>query len=281
LWLEFQFPKRLQTITGVMATPRFMQACGVLLTAHKFTPREAEAVRGQHYPLLFETVDQMVMAPQPNHVNVDGVEECDAPPGWVVTGRTWLASAQQVAQVNDWAMTLDVQGKYLRHVAVPRPWGIMALKGGKSVEQAQRAFGRLSAAQQMEMQEQLRDEFEGPFLFCLALLHCRNVKAEAAPPTPPAILQRHGQGKIPHIAYKTLTIPGVRRPATEAATTHEQAAAGGQAEPKALHFVRGHFKDFSAHGLFGKYKQVYWWKDQVRGDATQGVVDKEYRVRKE
>lgn len=42
--------------------------------------------------------------------------------------------------------------------------------------------------------------------------------------------------------------------------------------------MRGHFKDFSAKGLFGKYKGVYWWGDQVRGDSAQGVIDKDYRL---
>ena len=53
------------------------------------------------------------------------------------------------------------------------------------------------------------------------------------------------------------------------------------AEPKALHFVRGHFKDYSVKGLFGKYKKVYWWDSQVRGEVMGGVVDKDYRVKRE
>jgi hypothetical protein len=61
----------------------------------------------------------------------------------------------------------------------------------------------------------------------------------------------------------------------------EGANGGGEAESKALHFVRGHFKDYSAKGLFGKYKKVYWWDSQVRGEVKGGVVDKDYRVKRE
>ena len=47
----------------------------------------------------------------------------------------------------------------------------------------------------------------------------------------------------------------------------------------ALHFVRGHFKDFShGGGLFGKYKGLYWWSPRLRGSASSGIVKKEYMV---
>jgi hypothetical protein len=45
--------------------------------------------------------------------------------------------------------------------------------------------------------------------------------------------------------------------------------------------VRGHFKDYSVKGLFGRYKGVYWWDSQVRGEVNGGVVDKDYRVKRE
>ena len=54
----------------------------------------------------------------------------------------------------------------------------------------------------------------------------------------------------------------------------------GEGEPKALHFGRGHFKDYSVKGLFGKYKKGDWWDRQVRGEVMGGVVDKDYRVKR-
>ncbi len=39
------------------------------------------------------------------------------------------------------------------------------------------------------------------------------------------------------------------------------------------------FKDFSkGKGLFGKYKDVFWWDSQVRGRVDQGVVLKDYAI---
>ena len=47
-----------------------------------------------------------------------------------------------------------------------------------------------------------------------------------------------------------------------------------------MHLCRGHFKTFSEEApLFGKFTGTYWWEPQLRGDASRGRLDKEYRVR--
>ena len=47
----------------------------------------------------------------------------------------------------------------------------------------------------------------------------------------------------------------------------------------ALHICRGHFKDYrDGKGLFGRYKDIYWWESQVRGNGEHGVVLKDYNV---
>src|SRR5262249_41550931 len=48
----------------------------------------------------------------------------------------------------------------------------------------------------------------------------------------------------------------------------------------ALHICRGHFKTFAEEApLFGKHTGTYWWADYVRGDAQQGIVTKDYRIK--
>jgi hypothetical protein len=50
---------------------------------------------------------------------------------------------------------------------------------------------------------------------------------------------------------------------------------------KAIHICRGHFKDFSkGSGLFGKFKGMYWWESQVRGNFAAGVALKDYEIDK-
>jgi hypothetical protein len=48
---------------------------------------------------------------------------------------------------------------------------------------------------------------------------------------------------------------------------------------KALHIVRGHFKDYTkGSGLFGKYQGIYWWDAHVAGDLKLGTLAKTYKV---
>ena len=142
----------------------------------------------------------------------------------------------------------------------------------------------MGAAQRLALQEAMRDEFELAFLFCLALMHCDNVEEVELPPSPPVVRKRKNHSRTrPAHAGDPLQDP--HRHAAAAAqqrgTGEHSANGGGEAEPKALHFVRGHFKDYSVKGLFGKYKEVYWWDSQVRGEVSGGVVDKDYRVKRE
>ncbi len=276
LWMELVFPTQLRTGQGMIDTPPFLHSAGLLLKTREIDEQQAESIRGKHYPFLHATLNEYAPGPARKFVNVDGNPDCDTPPRWVVVGETFGAGKRQVAVFNRWAMTLDERGKYLRHLAQTVPWGLLALAGRCSLAEAERGFWRMGAAQRWELQEAMRDEFELPFLFCLALMHCENVNEVEQPPQPPPVRKRQPRQRVPEIRYKVLSV-------TPAAVKHRGPASegGGEVEPKALHFVRGHFKDYSVKGLFGRYKGVYWWDSQVRGEVNGGVVDKDYRVRRE
>lgn len=111
-------------------------------------------------------------------------------------------------------------------------------------------------------------------LLSLSFFHCKNVEFKKAPPPNQKLQKARGRkGKLPLIRWHTLTIEPVKRIIA--------AANNGNSDltPKALHICRGHFKDFSERGLFGKYKGLYWWDSQVRGTSKSGVVLKDYQVR--
>lgn len=121
----------------------------------------------------------------------------------------------------------------------------------------------------------VRDEayyLMNPALLALSFLHCKNVTLETT--DPPAKLSKAFQRRNgrPLVRYHTLNIEPMRR-----VLKHE-----GQSEKtglrKAMHICRGHFKDYSKHGLFGKYKGMYWWESHVRGSADEGAVLKDYNV---
>ena len=102
----------------------------------------------------------------------------------------------------------------------------------------------------------------------MALLCCKNVeRREVLPPRQQRRLaERRGS---PLVSWHELLV----RPlgATRAVGT------SGDGEPLALHWVRGHFKDYRERGLFGSVKGVFWWSPHIAGRAEH-VVLKDYRL---
>ena len=115
-----------------------------------------------------------------------------------------------------------------------------------------------------------------PCLLATSLLHCKNVviRDEKAPRSERRRAEREG-GSAP-VRFKTLNI----RPMQEILRREGKSETAGLKQ--ALHICRGHFKDYREHGLFGKesHKAIYWWDQQVRGSAAEGVIAKDYNVKK-
>jgi hypothetical protein len=54
--------------------------------------------------------------------------------------------------------------------------------------------------------------------------------------------------------------------------------ARGRTAQQALHMVRGHFKHFDDHPLFGKHRGMFWWPMTLRGSSDAGITAKSYEV---
>lgn len=106
-----------------------------------------------------------------------------------------------------------------------------------------------------------------PLLYSLALMNCGNIEYIENSNT--KIKNRDNKRK--GICYKTLKV----NPMAEATQTKSKNNAGNK---NPLHVCRGHFKDYRKKGLFGKYKGIYWWDSQVRGNAEIGEVKKDYEI---
>jgi hypothetical protein len=278
LWMEFAVPQQMRAEEGLVNTPQFLTQAGLHLQTTELDPKKSEAVRGRHYEFLHAALEHYTHGRIAKLHRYDDDEDSDIAPRWLVFGETMLAGSRQLQTVNLWAMTLDERGRFIRRNASPLPWGYMALMQNRSAEAAHAQYRTLPAVQQQALIDAVRDTHEFPFLFCLSLLHCRNVEVLDKPPLPPAVRKQRAKKGIPEIQFKLLDVAPLR------AVRHwEQEAQGKEAaaEPRPLHFVRGHFKDYSVAGLFGRHKGIYWWDSQVRGEARQGVVDKDYRLRRE
>ena len=108
----------------------------------------------------------------------------------------------------------------------------------------------------------------------ISLMHCKNARVVKGPAISPKLARsRQRRGKPPLIRWRTLVIDSSKPVSASLGT----GANGGK--DKALHIIRGHFKDFSSSSLFGKHRGLYWWAQHARGLAEHGKVEKEYEVR--
>ena len=109
-------------------------------------------------------------------------------------------------------------------------------------------------------------------LVSISFAHCKNTTILEN--IPPVKLQksRIKKGKNPLIKYHTLEIKPMVR------IIKENSQHNSSGVKNALHICRGHFKDYTGKGLFGKYRGLYWWHDLVRGNATSGISVKDYEV---
>lgn len=117
-------------------------------------------------------------------------------------------------------------------------------------------------------------EVLSPFLFATSLMHAKNVTLENEFIDPKIVRRRAKDGK-PAITFKVLQINPIRR------QSDKEHSAGETAAKRAMHIVRGHFKDYrDGAGLFGKFKGLYWWDMHVAGDKANGQVIKDYVISK-
>lgn len=109
-------------------------------------------------------------------------------------------------------------------------------------------------------------------LLAMSFTHCKNVRITETSPLAKTARSFHKKYRIPKATYCTLEIDPMRKIL--------DASVNGDPHKvrQALHICRGHFKDFTENGLFGRYKGVYWWNMHVKGDAINGARVKDYNI---
>jgi len=110
-----------------------------------------------------------------------------------------------------------------------------------------------------------------PALLAISFLHCKNV--EIIPRKSDDKKNEKRNRNSSKIKYKVLEIEPMKK------VLREEGKSESLGLKQSLHICRGHFKDFSkGEGLFGKYKDMYWWNSQVRGSIEKGIVMKDYVI---
>lgn len=110
-------------------------------------------------------------------------------------------------------------------------------------------------------------------LYTVGMLHCRNIGTNLVAPSRAEghkFEKRHG---VPMSSYRILKVTGKGR---DAGTT---IGAPGTGAKKALHWARGHFRNYSEDApLFGFYVGTVYVHPHMRGSAKRGVTTKDYQV---
>lgn len=117
-----------------------------------------------------------------------------------------------------------------------------------------------------------------PLFMALTLMSCKNVELEDNYPLT-ALSEKHKhKHKRSLTTFKTIKVNPMRT-VKHYTDLDTQQPSNSQPSNTPLHIVRGHFKDFrDGKGLFGKYKDVFWWDQAVRGSIDNGAVIKDYDV---
>lgn len=107
-------------------------------------------------------------------------------------------------------------------------------------------------------------------LVAIGFMNCKNVRTERVErkARQPKKARRQRPDKAD---YHTIVLP------RSAYAGHYEPT--GEHRELAMHYVRGHFKTFTAEApLLGKHVGTYWWAHQLRGNPDIGVVEADYKV---
>lgn len=165
---------------------------------------------------------------------------------WVTRISIFLGYKDEIYQPAEFLIGIDQQGR-----VASRPDGVQAIKTHP------------------ENADKITILF--PALLSISFMHCKNVSVISHEPK---IGNRKKRGRnAPEVRYHTLQIEPMKKLLNREGNAEETGI------KHALHICRGHFKDFTkGKGLFGRYKNVFWWDSQVRGSGENGVTIKDYNI---
>ena len=114
-------------------------------------------------------------------------------------------------------------------------------------------------------------------LFAIALLGSHNTEQEEVEPPLALSKKRVRRGGLPLVRYHRLRVRVPGRGPKRYVDTDAIRGAQGESVPLGLHWVRGHFKTYTAdRPLMGRAVGRWYWPPHLAGDVTAGVIGKTY-----
>jgi hypothetical protein len=241
-WLEYVSPRQVRSGDATITLPAKELRVGAALSSG-IVP-EDKRDKWKEFEPLYEFLDEERTVIRERQMEAAAALGCELT--WVVIAKLFFGSDHELRQGPAISFYLDQRGQVMPEFA-----GLVAY----NVAEASLVPGHLF-----------------PFLFALSLMHCKNVAVEPIE-VPAKVTRARAKRQLPPVRYHTIVIEPMRR-----RTLAEPGPRGSDAK-RAMHIVRGHFKDYREAGLFGRYHGIYWWDMAVRGDVEAGRVVQQFRVR--
>lgn len=279
VWMEAQTPIPLRRVRSDLPADR-ISAIEAQRRAERGSSYSPDSTRKVAAMVTLTTPDD-VLASAGFAARLPGVLEADverirARDEAFVAGAKWIYDITPYAELDrgftqelhpSVTVAVDPQGNYLRHDApAPReierrgePWIVETLR-----EHAMKG-------ERMDL-SQFASDIAFTAMYTLSLANCKNVDLgnESA-----RVESRRTKKELrpEDLAPRSFSTIRLNTPAGAGSE------AGGDAHRGRLHFVRGHFKTYTAENkLLGRHVGTYFWQNHARGDQALGDVASSYEL---
>jgi hypothetical protein len=255
MWMEFEPPKTINSNGRIIAIPRDIDSIGCMSMCIEVADGMGTEVIRQdalRRMLMHGAASQDIPVSSDGSTNATNAAALEAgrEARWIVFWRVYCStSRRQLEDMESIAAYIDGDGRMITENYI--------VYGAQDMLEYKQSIGGVGTGIM-------------PFLFALSLMHAKNVSLEPIALASEIQRRRKKDGK-PCLIFKVLQINPIRQQSAGAGT--------GSGPKRAMHIVRGHFKDYrNGGGLFGKMKGLYWWDMHVAGDIANGQVVKDYAI---
>ena len=160
------------------------------------------------------------------------------------------------------------------YFAKEKRWGTLAVWALGSVEGSAYIYPFCDSEVTKDLQGELYDEVMITRTI-LDVLSCKNVNLTPVDPPEKLNKKRIKNGKHPLYRYHVLTVD------LDKGRKQSGVGRGANLGTMPVHLCRGHFKEYTDEKpLFGRVTGRFWWQPYARGKAENGVVMKDYEIKK-
>lgn len=208
--------------------------------------------------------------------------------GWFVTGEAFVLRAGSAYKLpGTTTFFVDKDGRFIEQSPSGRPDMNVLTQGDKTgypgktvISPEDMAFLRSVGVPATHAANQLHS-FVIAAMFAVSLLHCKNAELTEEP-TPNPGMAVFGSSKAKRRPVRRFHTFHTLRVKVIEETLDYLNSTGGASSVKALHAVRGHYKEYTEDApRFGNAKHGvgrFYCRPHLRGDKTLGFTDKQYEV---